>query len=317
MPVESLAIVGVASGPMSNPTIPPIMGFTAVVLERRNLGASGLALILYGLAIVFLVFAARVKDTSRSGRERMAAAGRAGERRVSAELRSHVGGVRIIDDLYLRFGQRIAQIDHVVAGSDRIFVLETKNWRGRIECGADRWMVNGRGRHSPIRQNGVHVTALRNAVGDVPAEGVVVMASSNCVLSNAPSGVVPLTKLSSMLGGYPKTPASDRSDAFGPQSDRRVEKAWRRFEALKADRKGQRLLAAKHGRIVDRDLGKRPAAKWQSCALACIMVGLSSQIAEDSAIQDQMGEFVVASSFVPSVVVQMIGPHSTNRSMHH
>ncbi len=36
-------------------------------------------------------------------------------------------------DLTIQNGNRTHQIDHIVAGRDRLFVLETKTWRGTIE----------------------------------------------------------------------------------------------------------------------------------------------------------------------------------------
>ncbi|HOW98574.1 MAG TPA: nuclease-related domain-containing protein [Kiritimatiellia bacterium] len=38
----------------------------------------------------------------------------------------------VLNDVFIQFGRRRAQIDHVVAGPNGIFVIETKNWAGRI-----------------------------------------------------------------------------------------------------------------------------------------------------------------------------------------
>jgi Nuclease-related domain len=46
-------------------------------------------------------------------------------------------------DLTVPQGKSAHQIDHVVPGLDRLFVLETKTWRGRIEgrAGDRQWTL--------------------------------------------------------------------------------------------------------------------------------------------------------------------------------
>jgi eukaryotic-like serine/threonine-protein kinase len=58
----------------------------------------------------------------------------------------------LLNNLYLRDGG--GDIDHIVLGSNGIFVLETKNWKGRIFCNGDEWRQTGKRNFSgrPSRQ---------------------------------------------------------------------------------------------------------------------------------------------------------------------
>ncbi|WP_295217388.1 NERD domain-containing protein [Ruminococcus sp.] len=94
--------------------------------------------------------------------------GYAGERTVSRHLhrlsrRSYI----ILDDLMLLTGKRLTQIDHIVVSVYGIFVIETKNYQGRI-CGSDRaenWTQELHGKkypfRNPFRQNYAHIQALK------------------------------------------------------------------------------------------------------------------------------------------------------------
>jgi len=58
----------------------------------------------------------------------------------------------LLNDLYLREGG--GDIDHIVLGSNGVFVLETKNWSGRVSCNGDEWQRAGKRNFSssPSRQ---------------------------------------------------------------------------------------------------------------------------------------------------------------------
>ncbi|MGN1402952.1 MAG: NERD domain-containing protein [Ruminococcus sp.] len=94
--------------------------------------------------------------------------GYAGERTVSRHLhrlsrRSYIA----LDDLMLLTGKRLTQIDHIVVSVYGIFVIETKNYQGRIH-GSDRseyWTQELHGKkysfRNPFRQNYAHIQALK------------------------------------------------------------------------------------------------------------------------------------------------------------
>ncbi len=94
--------------------------------------------------------------------------GRKGERIVSRYLhrlpkRSYI----VLDDLMLLTGSKLTQIDHVVVSIYGIFVIETKNYVGKI-CGSARgenWrqVIGGKkyAFRNPFRQNYAHIQALK------------------------------------------------------------------------------------------------------------------------------------------------------------
>lgn len=81
---------------------------------------------------------------------------------------------RVINNLLIKQGNKTTQIDHVVVSEYRIFVIETKHYRGWIYGDANReyWTQNIYGNKydlwNPIHQNQGHVRALRRVLTDIP-----------------------------------------------------------------------------------------------------------------------------------------------------
>ena len=104
--------------------------------------------------------------------------GRRGERRVRRILRPvcRKGGFRLLNDIYIKSCGREAQIDHVLIGRSGVFVIETKNYDGRIDGTSDmkEWTQTVDGKEStfynPLWQNWGHISALRDLLGDVCPE---------------------------------------------------------------------------------------------------------------------------------------------------
>lgn len=101
--------------------------------------------------------------------------GRVGEAMVSvgALRKLDKQRYRVFNDLVLPRpdGKRTTQIDHVVASPYGIFVIETKNYRGRIfgDPKARYWTQVLPGRknrfQNPLHQNALHINALVKATG--------------------------------------------------------------------------------------------------------------------------------------------------------
>jgi hypothetical protein len=76
-----------------------------------------------------------------------------GEKQVAKLLSSKLSDdYLLLNDLYLR--NNGGDIDHIVLGSNGVFVLETKNWSGNINCNGDEWHRDGKhsSQGSPSRQ---------------------------------------------------------------------------------------------------------------------------------------------------------------------
>jgi hypothetical protein len=87
-----------------------------------------------------------------------------GEKRVTKLLRNSLN-----DDYYLINNLRLrgyGDVDHVVLGPNGVFVLETKNWSGKISCNGDFWQRQGN-RHvsgSPSEQAKKNAAKVRHAI---------------------------------------------------------------------------------------------------------------------------------------------------------
>ena len=97
-------------------------------------------------------------------------AGLRGEHAVSRELHRLGSKYIILNDLMLRTVHGTCQIDHVVLSPFGIFVIETKNIRGKI-TGHDEWKEwywhckdSSRTIYNPVMQNIRHVEVLSNTL---------------------------------------------------------------------------------------------------------------------------------------------------------
>ncbi|MBE3115946.1 NERD domain-containing protein, partial [Candidatus Bathyarchaeota archaeon] len=107
----------------------------------------------------------------------------------------------LINDVYLHDGG--GDIDHIVLGPNGVFVLETKNWSGKITCNGDQWQRPGkRGfKGSPSRQVKRNAAKIRNIIDSsqlkplgIRVEGIVVFTNNHSSL-NVNNPTVPILKL--------------------------------------------------------------------------------------------------------------------------
>ena len=101
------------------------------------------------------------------GRYHVYSGGFEGEKRVAKSLTSSLG-----NDYYLinsmTFANSHGDIDHIVLGPNGVFVIETKNWSGRITCQGDNWQRrNRRGNNafsSPSMQAKKNAAKVKKAI---------------------------------------------------------------------------------------------------------------------------------------------------------
>jgi len=174
---------------------------------------------------------------------RSAKAGRAGESRVAATLR--LAGHSAIHDLTIRVAGKSHQLDHIVTGTNRLFVLETKNWRGRVKGypSSRHWTLH-RPNHSliwtysPLAQNAVHAAALSKLVR-VPVTPLIVSAGYVELSAELESLITPLKDLPQRLD-----PPGTASHA--------IHAAFERLSALKAHPRQRSVAARHHDRTIAR-----------------------------------------------------------------
>ena len=141
--------------------------------------------------------------------------GRIGENSVSVEISRNFSedNYRLIDNLTLPLGQGTTQIDHVLVSTFGIFVIETKHVSGWI-FGAPwqkQWtQVLFRQKHrfaNPVRQNAVHLDALRRVL-PVPHRcffSVVVFSADAEFKTDMPDNVLYLDELIDFIEAKDKT----------------------------------------------------------------------------------------------------------------
>lgn len=117
------------------------------------------------------------------------AAGHDGEGQVAKVLAKLPRGWAILNNLALRVGGPIVQIDHMVITPAGVYVLETKTQKGRIIASpkTGKWQVNRRGEirtiANPVEQNQAQVEAciylLKDVGINVPCRGLIVMTEAS------------------------------------------------------------------------------------------------------------------------------------------
>ncbi|SRR5713226_111045 len=88
--------------------------------------------------------------------------GKRGESKVIETLRSLPNDYVLLNDLTLPDGK--GNVDHFVAGPNGLFVIETKNYSGFVQCEGDRWFVNWQKIRSLSRQAKGNAVAVRNSL---------------------------------------------------------------------------------------------------------------------------------------------------------
>lgn len=145
------------------------------------------------------------KPSYRHGRYRSFTAdekGEFGETLVANELRtiSDMNFVMLNDIIVVTDGNS-HQIDHVVINRYGVFVIETKNYAGKIYGNKDArmWRVyydNGDDCefYNPVQQNLSHCNSVKRIVGNVPIYSAIVFVRNNVIKTDA-ANVIPLSRL--------------------------------------------------------------------------------------------------------------------------
>jgi hypothetical protein len=118
----------------------------------------------------------------------------------------------ILNDLYLLNGG--GDIDHIILGHNGVFVLETKNWSGRISCNGDQWQRTGKRNFSgsPSRQVKRNVTKIKQIIDNsqnlrslgIWVEGIVVLTNNHSTLhlNNPTVSILKLPQVSSHIVAF-------------------------------------------------------------------------------------------------------------------
>ena len=132
--------------------------------------------------------------------------GAVGEETTAVEL-DRLGRQGWVVFHYVRWpGRTRANIDHVVIGPGGVFVVDSKNWNGRVEVKDDVLLQNGRPRESAVVGASEAALAITELLGQVPATGVLCFVSDEALNEWARDVMVCSTStLATMLTSRPPT----------------------------------------------------------------------------------------------------------------
>jgi hypothetical protein len=129
-----------------------------------------------GLSFLFILLAI-IMLNKRNKNTNVLKAGVSGEKAATKVFQNLSDDYTVFHDLTVIFEGKPSQIDHVIVGPTGVFIVETKNIKGRISGLIDesQWTVTKVGRkggvydkrlYSPVKQVGTHVYRLSNFLRD-------------------------------------------------------------------------------------------------------------------------------------------------------
>lgn len=142
-----------------------VMFFIGILQQSKILILAG------GIGAVIFISAAGAAGNFRGKTDDILQAGLAGEQAAAELIAAFPDSYLGFQNLRVTYGGKTSELDMVVVGAAGVFVIETKNLKGRI-CGGyeqERWTQHKTGRaggsyekqlYSPVRQVGTHVYRL-------------------------------------------------------------------------------------------------------------------------------------------------------------
>lgn len=153
-------------------------------VKKEIIMETGVAFLFIVLIIIFSIIVTKYIYKYASAEAR----GERGEKEVRNVIGETVENEKyIINDLILQDEDKTAQIDHIVINPRAVFVIETKNYSGRIYGSENQqqWtQVLERGGkknklYNPLKQNATHIYYIKKLLGDLPIRSVVVFVQNN------------------------------------------------------------------------------------------------------------------------------------------
>ena len=156
--------------------------------------------------------------------------GKQGERKVRRIIGETNPPIQyVINDYVIEHDGKSSQIDHIFINKYGIFVIETKNYSGRI-YGSDNqqeWtqvLSYGRVKHklyNPVKQNATHIYRLKNLLGNAPFHSVVVFTKNNTQYITS-DVTIPLRSLKRVIStGTPVLQPADMERIFSLLTEHR------------------------------------------------------------------------------------------------
>lgn len=150
---------------------------------------------IYKVILIILIFILSCFITKSSKDTKAVKKGIEGEKIIKNLLKKMPKEYVVLNDLLIKYRDRASQIDHIVLSHKGIFVIETKNYSGKIygDTYSKYWIQKLKGRkrtfYSPILQNKTHVNAVKSLLktyDDIPIYSIVVFCGK-CNINNVKS----------------------------------------------------------------------------------------------------------------------------------
>ena len=151
------------------------------------------------------------------------------EERVSTYIRRNFPDSVLLDDVYLKAGRGLAQIDHILICRWGVYCIETKSHNGMILTGRKEWVQKYRDKtvtfYDPVRQSETHAKVLQQILDangsfkKIKVEHLVVFTSRSVRFSRQQKDVLRLNRLNERIktgqvsqdgGAYPLTARAGR-----------------------------------------------------------------------------------------------------------
>lgn len=159
------------------------------------------------LIILVVILFDRIKTRKKS--EEVRHYGDNAEKLVRSYIAEAFPGAVLMNNIYLKTGYGLTQLDHILICRWGVYAIETKSHNGKIDIGEQKWVQHYRDKtisfHSPIKQNEIHKKALAYAIGsdrrlkNIPVNGIIVFTSKNVYFSRRVKGVIRLDELNGYI----------------------------------------------------------------------------------------------------------------------
>lgn len=186
-----------------------------IYLKQYLAVAIGILLSMISIYFLFSFFFIAIYITFLNGKKKRIRSGIEGEKEIRDVLLNELPEEYIIiPDLNISNNNKIAQIDHVIIGKSKIFVVEAKNFKGKIygdikdnKLVFEKEFSNKREyRYNPIKQNETHMWAVKNLLNNHMnkkyfVENIVVFGSktSDISISNARNNAMKIDKVTDII----------------------------------------------------------------------------------------------------------------------
>lgn len=123
-----------------------------------------------------------------------------GEKKVEKEI-NKIRNTKILNNITLKIDGKTTQIDHIIISNYKIYVIETKNYSGRIQGGLKfkQWIQYIYGAKfkfmNPHNQNYKHIQFLKNYIKDQKIISLVCFVNDNKFVGDKPDNTYNLKEL--------------------------------------------------------------------------------------------------------------------------